>query len=73
MIVRKKSQVKVFAGAAWEAKFAELARVFADRRKEFEFALHIHTVVGVDAANLKLNIVGVQTAELSRKYVAPSG
>ena len=44
--------------------------MFADRRKEFEFAMTIHTTVGVDEANIKLNTVDERTAELNQKYVS---
>ena len=43
--------------------------MFADRRKEFEFAMTIHTAVGVDEANIKLDIVDDRTAELNQKYI----
>ena len=47
----------------------EFVEVFENRRKEFEFALTIHTAVGVDEANIKLNAVDKRTVELDRKYV----
>jgi len=47
----------------------EFVEVFANRRKEFEFALTIHTAVGVDEANVKLNAVDKRTVELTQKYV----
>lgn len=43
--------------------------VFTKRRDEFKLALTIHTTVGVDAINLKLDVVNEVTAEISRKYV----
>jgi len=48
----------------------EFVGVFTDRRKEFEFTLTIHTAVGVDEANIKLNTVGERTTELNQKYVS---
>jgi len=47
----------------------EFVEVFTNRRKEFEFALTIHTAVGVDEANIKLNAVDKRTVELDQKYV----
>ena len=47
----------------------EFVEVFTNRRKEFEFALTIHTAVGVDEANVKLNAVDKRTVELDQKYV----
>jgi len=60
--------VKIFAGPIWEGRLLEFVGVFADRRKEFEFAMTIHTAVGVDEANIKLDIVDERTAELNQKY-----
>ena len=60
--------MKIFAGPIWEGRLLEFVGVFADRRKEFEFAMTIHTAVGVDEANIKLDIVDERTAELNQKY-----
>ena len=59
--------VKIFAGPVWDERLLEFAKVFTDRRKELEFTLTIHTTIGVDAANLKLDIVDDRTAEIARK------
>ena len=48
----------------------EFVGVFTDKRKEFEFAMTIHTAVGVDEANIKLNIVDERTVELNQKCVS---
>ena len=40
---------------------------FTTRRDEFEFALTMHTAVGVDEANFKLVTVDERTAELNQK------
>jgi len=45
----------------------EFVATFTKRRNEFEFALTIHTAVGVDEANLKLVTVDERTAELNQK------
>jgi hypothetical protein len=47
----------------------EFVEVFTNRRKEFEFALTIHTAVGVDGVNVKLDTVDERTVELNQKYV----
>ena len=65
--VRKKILVKIFAGPVWEGRLLEFVGVFTKRRKEFEFTLTIHTTIGVDVANLKLDIVNERTAELSQR------
>jgi hypothetical protein len=69
--VRKKLLVKIFAGPIWEGRLVEFIGVFTKRREEFQFALAIHTTVGVYAANLKLDTVNERTAELSQRYDAP--
>jgi len=68
--IRKRLLVKIFSSVAWEKQLVEFVEVFANRRKELELALMIHTTVGVDEANLKLTIICQITAELSQKYVS---
>ena len=67
---RKKILVKIFAGPMWEGRLLDFVEIFTNRRKEFEFALTIHTAVGVDEANIKLDTVDERTAELNQKYVS---
>jgi len=64
---RKKVLVKIFAGPIWEGRLLEFVGIFTKRREEFEFSLTIHTTVGVDAANLKLDAVNERTAELAQR------
>jgi hypothetical protein len=61
--------VKILAGPIWEGRLSEFVETFGNRRREFEVALAIHTAVGVDEANIKLNIVDGRTAEINQKYV----
>ena len=61
--------MKIFGGPIWEGRLVEFVATFTKRRNEFEFALTIHTAVGVDEANLKLVTVDERTAELNQKYV----
>jgi hypothetical protein len=61
--------VKILAGLKWDKQFSEFVETFGKRRREFEVALAIHTAVGVDEANIKLNIVDGRTAEINQKYV----
>ena len=65
--IRKKVLVKIFAGPIWEGRLVEFVGIFTKRREEFEFTLTIHTTIGVDAANLKLDTVNERTAELTRR------
>ena len=69
--VRKKLLVKVFAGPIWEGRLVQFVGVFTKRREQFEFTMTIHTTVGVDTANFKLDIVNERNAELSQKYAIP--
>ena len=63
---RKKILVKIFAGPMWEGRLLEFVEIFTNRRKEFEFALTIHTA----DANIKLDTVDGRTAELNQKCVS---
>ena len=54
--------MKIFAGPVWEERLLEFVGVFTKRREEFEFALTIHTTIGVDTANQRI-------AELTRRQV----
>jgi hypothetical protein len=67
---RKKILVKIFSGFIWEGRLLEFVEIFANRRKDFEFALTIHIAVGVDNANTKLDAVDERTAELNQKCVS---
>ena len=67
--VRKRLLVKVLAGPIWEGKLLNFVYLFAKRQEEFEFALTIHTTVGVDAANLALNSIGKRGADQIQRCV----
>ncbi|KAI0666566.1 hypothetical protein C8Q78DRAFT_1107669 [Trametes maxima] len=51
---KKRLIVKVIKGSVWESTLKGYMDVFAKRRKDFTFALAIHTGMGVDDANRKL-------------------
>lgn len=44
-------------GPIWEPKLLAFVQTFTKRRGELEFSLTIHTAVGVDSANIKLDEV----------------
>ncbi|KAF7319371.1 VPS13 domain-containing protein [Mycena chlorophos] len=48
--VKKKLVVKVIKGPIWEGRLAAFSGEFTKRKSEFEFAMSIHTALGVDAA-----------------------
>ncbi|KAI0325467.1 hypothetical protein GY45DRAFT_1348843 [Cubamyces sp. BRFM 1775] len=55
---KKRLIVKVIKGSVWETTLKAYIDIFAKRRKDFVFALAIHTGIGVDDANRKLNTLG---------------
>ncbi|KAK7042365.1 hypothetical protein R3P38DRAFT_2890069 [Favolaschia claudopus] len=64
---KKKLLVKVLKGPVWEGKLVAFAGTFTKRRGEFEFALSIHTAVGVDQANKAIKSVDQTTQEMNAK------
>jgi len=50
--------VKLFDGSRWEERLAGFSGEFAERKKEFEFALSIHTAQGVD--NVQRTLITVE-------------
>ncbi|KAJ7057115.1 hypothetical protein C8F01DRAFT_1372411, partial [Mycena amicta] len=65
--VKKKLVVKVLKGPIWEGKLAAFAGVFTKRRTEFEFAMSMHTALGVDAANRGISVVDERTQAMNDK------
>ncbi|KAJ6588466.1 hypothetical protein B0H19DRAFT_1099542 [Mycena capillaripes] len=64
---KKKLVVKVLKGPIWEGKLVKFVGTFTKRRGEFEFALSIHTALGVDAANRAISAVDQTTQEMNAK------
>ncbi|KAJ7177952.1 hypothetical protein C8R46DRAFT_667658 [Mycena filopes] len=64
---KKKLVVKIFKGPIWEGKLVKFVGTFTKRRSEFEFALSIHTAVGVDAVGRTLSVVDQTTQEMNAK------
>ncbi|KAJ6515406.1 hypothetical protein C8R45DRAFT_208195 [Mycena sanguinolenta] len=64
---KKKTLVKVLKSAIWEGKLVKFVAVFTKRRGDFEFALSIHTALGVDAANRAISAVDKTTQEMNAK------
>ncbi|KAJ6618743.1 hypothetical protein B0H10DRAFT_1794829 [Mycena sp. CBHHK59/15] len=64
---KKKLVVKILKGPVWEGKLVKFVGIFTKRRSEFEFALSIHTALGVDAANKTLGSVDQTTQEMNAK------
>jgi len=64
---KKRLLAKVLLSSVWDAKLLEFVQLFAQRRQEFQFELTIHTNQGVDKANVKLDVIGDATRELSEQ------
>ncbi|KAJ7498476.1 hypothetical protein FB451DRAFT_1016491 [Mycena latifolia] len=64
---KKKLIVKVLKGPIWEGKLVKFVGIFTKRRGEFEFALTMHTALGVDAANKAISAVDKTTQEMNAK------
>lgn len=68
--LRRKFYIKLLAGPLiWEGRLIEFVNVFTNRKKQFEFAMAIHTTVGVGVAIRKMDVVDERTAELSQRCV----
>jgi hypothetical protein len=55
-------------GSVWDAKLLDFVKLFALRRREFEFELTMHTSRGVDKANAKLDAIGDATRALDEQF-----
>ncbi|KAG8806128.1 hypothetical protein FRC19_007457 [Serendipita sp. 401] len=50
--------VKVLKSPIWEGRLAEYGDLFDTHRKEIQFAISLHTTLGVEEANVKLENLG---------------
>ena len=62
--MKKRPLVKVLRSAAWDETLKGFVQTFANRKTAFIFALSMHTGIGVDKANDKLD-------ELMARYYRP--
>jgi hypothetical protein len=60
--------VKVLAGPVWEGRLAGFADTFLGRKKEFQFALSIHTGVVVDDLARKMDNLEQLNAEMNERH-----
>jgi hypothetical protein len=65
--VRKKLLVKYFAAPIWGLRLSQYGEVFTKRRAQFEFAMNMHTNMGVAKANVKLDAVIKHAENISEK------
>ncbi|KAI0265382.1 hypothetical protein BC834DRAFT_825189 [Gloeopeniophorella convolvens] len=64
---KKTLLAKVVQGPMWDSRLLTFVSMFNKRRTEFEFALSIHTSLGVDSANTKLDGLGEAAEQLNAK------
>jgi hypothetical protein len=63
--MKKRLLAKVVLSPVWDTKLLDFAKLFAQRRQEFQFELTIHTGQGVDKVNVKLDTM---TKELTEQF-----
>ncbi|KAF8178111.1 hypothetical protein K438DRAFT_1938825 [Mycena galopus ATCC 62051] len=71
---KTRTLVKVLKGPIWEGRLVKFVGIFTDRRGDFEFALSIHTALGVDAVNRTaqdLNAKMDMMLKLFQQFVSP--
>ncbi|KAF8178104.1 hypothetical protein K438DRAFT_1978069 [Mycena galopus ATCC 62051] len=71
---KTRTLVKVLKGPIWEQRLVKFVGIFTDRRGDFEFALSIHTALGVDAVNRTaqdLNAKMDMMLKLFQQFVSP--
>ncbi|KAJ7597218.1 hypothetical protein C8J56DRAFT_1021519 [Mycena floridula] len=67
---KKKLIVKVLKGPVWEGKLVAFVGLFTKRRSELEFAMAVHTAVGIDTANKTLGVVDKTVQDMNAKMDA---
>jgi hypothetical protein len=65
---KKRPLAKVLFSSVWDARLLDFVKLFAQRRREFQFELTIHTNQGVDKANVKLDAIGYATRGLGEQF-----
>jgi hypothetical protein len=66
--MKKRLLAKVLLSTLWDSRLLDFVKLFATRRREFEFELTMHTSQGVDKANVKLDYIGNTTRELNEQF-----
>ncbi|PIL33838.1 hypothetical protein GSI_03544 [Ganoderma sinense ZZ0214-1] len=71
---RKKLLTKVFQSSSWDDTFKGFITLFAQRRKDFTFALQMHTSMSVDEVNEKVREIDAKLSmllEIFPRIVSP--
>jgi len=66
--MKKGLLAKVLMSSVWDAKLLDFVKLFATRRRDFEFELTMHTSQGIDKANVKLDAIGEATRVLNEQF-----
>jgi hypothetical protein len=66
---KKRTLAKVFLSPLWDVKLVAFVDVFSKRKDEFEYALTIHTALGVDDVRAHLRDVDKTTRGIDDKLV----
>jgi hypothetical protein len=65
--MKKRPLAKVMLSPAWDAKLLDFMNLFSTRRRDIQFQLTIHTSLGVDKANTKLDSIEDASRELNKQ------
>jgi hypothetical protein len=66
--MKKRLLAKVLLSTLWDARLLDFVKLFATRRRDFEFELTMHSSQGIDKANVKLDSIGNATRELNEQF-----
>jgi hypothetical protein len=66
--MKKRPLSKVLMSPVWDGKLLDFAKLFAQRRDDFQFELTLDTSHGVNKANTKLDAIEDATRELSKQF-----
>ena len=68
--MKKRPLAKVIQSPGWDDKFMGFAKLFTQRRQDFQHELSVHITQGVDKANAKLDAIEDTTKALDQKLVS---
>jgi hypothetical protein len=68
--MKKRPLAKVIQSPCWDDKFMGFAKLFIQRRQDFQHELAVHITQGVDTANAKLDAIEDTTKALDQKLIS---
>jgi hypothetical protein len=66
--MKKRPLLKVLMSPVWDRQLLDFARLFADRRNDFQFELAVNTSQGVNKTNTKLDGIEDGMSELGKQF-----